>query len=269
MLEYVLIFIVILLTITGFWNIYFKVDSKPNLYHHLHVLTNFAWLFLLLYQLNLIGNKKYLVHRKVGLSILFVGPLLLASVALLSVHSAHKGFTSGQGDFLIVQNVMVTIETGVLILLAFIFRKQRKLHGAFLMSTVILFMGIALFFTLINFVPQFKIEGPETFYRFETAGVTGRYVCLFTGLLFFLKDRRNGWPMLLAGSLHIINEFINKLLAKYNQIQPLTETVGSFNQLITFFGSFFLLLILLLLTGLVKRKQDTNPDNLLLTERNK
>jgi len=258
-LEYVLIFIVILLTITGFWNIYFKVDSKPNLYHHLHVLTNFTWLLLLLYQLSLIGNKKHVVHRKVGLSILFIGPMLFASVALLSVHSAHKGLTSGQGDFLIVQNVMVTIETGVLILLAFILKKKRKLHGAFLMSTVILFMGIALFFTLISFVPPFKIEGPETFYRFETAGITGRYVCLLTGILFFLKDRRNGWPLLLAGSFHTLNEFIKKLLAEYNQIQPLTETVGSLNQLITFFGSFALLLILLSLTGIVKRKQKANP----------
>ena len=88
---------------------------------------------------------------------MFVGPLLFASVALMSVHSAYKGLTSGQGDFLIVQNVMVTIETGFFILLAFIFKKQRKLHGAFLISTVILFMGIALFFTLISFVPQFKI----------------------------------------------------------------------------------------------------------------
>ena len=120
--EYVLIFIVMLLTVTGFWNIYFKPDSRPNLYHHLHVITNFTWLFLLLYQLNLIGNKNYLVHRKIGLSILFVGPLLFASVALLSVHSAYKGVSSGQGDFLIVQNVTVTLETGLLILLAFIFR---------------------------------------------------------------------------------------------------------------------------------------------------
>ncbi len=255
MLEYLLIFIVILLTITGFWNIYFKVDSNPNLYHHLHVITNFIWLLLLLYQLSLIGNKKYLIHRKIGLSILFIGPLLFATIALMSVHSAYKGLTSGQGDFLIVQNVMVTIEMGFLIMLAFIFKKQRKLHGAFLLSTVILFMGIALFFTLISFVPQFKIEGPETFYRFETAGVTGRYVCLFTGLLFFLKDRRNGWPLLLAGSLHSLNELIKNLLTEHNQIQPLTETVGSLNQLMTFFGSFAVLLILLTLTGIANKRK--------------
>lgn len=258
-LEYLLILIVLLLTITGFWNIYFEVDSNPNLYHHLHVITNFIWLLLLLYQLTLIGNKKFLIHRKIGLSILFIGPLLVATIALLSVHSAYKGLTSGQGDFLIVQNVMATIEIGFLIVLAFIFKKQRKLHGAFLLSTAIVFLGIALFFTLISFVPQFKIEGPETFYRFETAGVLGRYVCLFIGLLFFMKDRKNGWPFLLAGSFHFLNELIKKLLDEYNQIQPLTEAVGSLNQLMTFLGSFAVLLILLTLTGIAKKKQITRP----------
>ena len=258
MLEYLLIFIVILLTVTGFWNIYFKVDSNPNLYHHLHVITNFIWLLLLLYQLSLIGKKKYLIHRKIGLSILFIGPLLFASVALLSVHSAHKGLTSGQGDFLIVQNVMVTIETGVLILLAFIFKKQRKLHGAFLMSTVILFMGIALFFTLISFVPQFKIDGPETFYRFETAGITGRYICLLTGLLFFLKDRSNGWPILIVSSFFTLNGYINSILINHNLIQPLTEFVGSLNQLTTFLGSFMVLLILLAFTVIPNKRHVAN-----------
>jgi len=251
-LEYSLIIIVILLSITGFWNIYFGVDANPNLYHHLHVITNLIWLLLLLYQLNLIGKNKHLIHRKIGLAVLFVGPLLVATTSLLSIHSAHKGLISGRGDFLIVQNVMVTIELGLLIALAFIFKKQRRLHGAFLLSTAILFMGIALFFTLLSFVPQFKIEGPETFYRFGTAAATSRYVCIIVGLVFFLKAYKNGWPLLVAGSFFSLNELINNLLADHNQIQLLTETVGSLNQLLGFLISFFILFIVLLSTGIRK-----------------
>jgi uncharacterized membrane protein len=142
--------------------------------------------------------------------------------------------------------------------MAFILKKRRKLHGAFILSTALLFMGIALFFTLISFVPQFKIEGPETFYRFETAGTTSRYICLFTGLLFFLKDRRNGWPMLLVGSFLTLNNYINILLIKYNFIQQLTEFVGSFNQIITFSGSFIVLLILLIFTGIPNKGHVSN-----------
>ena len=243
--EFLFIAIVMLLSITGFWNIFFGVDSDPNPYHHLHVITNFIWLFLLLCQLSLIGQNKYRNHRKVGLSILVIGPLLVATTALLSVHSAHKGLVSGQGDFLIVQNVMVTLELGLIMLLAFILRKRRKLHGSFLLSTAILFMGIALFFTLISFVPAFKIEGPETFYRFETAATTSRYICLIVGFLFFIKDFRNGWPLLLVSSFFTLNELIKSFLAKHNFIEPLTEFVGSMSQIFTFIGSFAVLSALL------------------------
>ena len=64
--EYLLIVIVILLAVTGFWKIYFGVDAHPTPYQNLHVITNLAWLFLLLYQLSLIGTKKQKLHRKIG-----------------------------------------------------------------------------------------------------------------------------------------------------------------------------------------------------------
>jgi hypothetical protein len=253
--EYLLLVLVILLCVPGFWNIYFGVNANPTFYQNLHVATNLIWLALLLYQLILIGGKQNASHRKIGLSILFFGPLLFATTAMLSVHSAHKGLVSGEGDFLIVQNVMGTLELGLIILFAFIFKKRRKLHGAFILSTAILFLGVAVFFTLINAVPQFKIEGPETFYRFERAAATGRYVCLAIGFLFFLKDRKNGWPLLLASSFFTLNEYINQLLNKQDLIQPLTEYVGSLNRYITFFGSFLILLISLALTGITYKRR--------------
>lgn len=124
--EYLLILTVMLLSITGFWNIYFGVDANPTPHQNLHVITIFIWLFLLLFQLSLIGRYQYSIHRKVGLSVLFFGPLLFATTALLSVHSAHKGVVSGQGDVLIVQNVMGTLELGLIILLAFILKKEER-----------------------------------------------------------------------------------------------------------------------------------------------
>lgn len=253
--EYLFLLTVMFLSIAGFWNIYFGTDASPTSYHNLHIITVFVWLFLLTFQLSLIGNKQFLDHKKVGLSILFFGPLLVASTALLSVHSAYKGVVSGQGDVLIVQNVMGTLELAFIILMAFIVKKRRILHGAFLLSTALFFMGIALFFALIGFVPQFKIEGPETFYRFATAAATVRYVCLFIGFLFFLKDRRNYWAILLTGSFFTLNDIINTLLIKYDLIQPLTEFVGSLNEPITFLGSFTVLLILLIFTVKPNKKQ--------------
>lgn len=243
--ERLFIAIVMLLTVTGFWSVYFGLDANPGPLHHLHVITNFIWLLLLLCQISLIGSKKHGAHKKVGLSVLVVGPLLVATTALLSVHSARKGLASGQGDFLIVQNVGITLEFALMIVMAFVVRKQRKLHGSFLLGTAMLFMGIALFFTLISFVPAFKIEGPETFYRFETAATAGRYICLAVGLLFFFRDRKNGWPLLLASSFFSLNELVKSFLAEHDLIQSLTGFVGSMNPSLTFIGSFAVLSALL------------------------
>ncbi len=258
--EYPLIAVVTLTGVLGFWNIYFGAGADPQPHHHLHVVTTFTWLGLLLFQLTMIEQRKFVTHRKVGLVVLVIAPLLVATTAMLSVHSAHKGLVSGDGDFLIVQNVMVTLELGLLILLAFVVKKHRKLHASFLLSTTILFLGISLFFALISFVPQFEIEGPETFDRFQTAGMTGQAICIAVGFVYFIKDVRNGWPFLLAGLFHSLNELINAMLTSFNLIEPLTEFVGSLSQPYTFIGSFAVLLSLLTLTGLQITRRPTEPD---------
>ncbi|OGT60244.1 MAG: hypothetical protein A3E01_15515 [Gammaproteobacteria bacterium RIFCSPHIGHO2_12_FULL_63_22] len=246
--------------VAGFWNLYAGGSAAPDSYHHLHVTTNFAWLTLLFYQATQLRNGNFQDHRRMGLLVLVLGPLLVASTALLSVHSARKGIESGQGDFLIIQNVGVTLELALLIVAAFVVRKRRKLHGSFLMGSVLLFFGIALFFTLISFAPPFKIEGPETFYRFATAGMAGNIVCFLIGLAFFFRDWRNGWPMLIAGVLFPLNDFVGGLLDSQDLIGPLTMAVASLNQPLTYAGTFLVLLAALLATGVLRGR--TRPERI-------
>ena len=253
--EYLLIAAVMLISLLGFWDVYVGPESDPQPHHHLHVATTFMWMCLLLFQLTMIGRGRYEAHRKIGLIVLIVGPLLVATTAMLSVHSAHRGLVSGEGDALIVQNVMGTLELGLLIFLAFLLKRRRKLHGAFLLSTAILFMGVALFFALLSFVPQFRIEGPETFYRFQTAAMTGQAICFFVGLLFFIKDFRSGWPFLLAALSFPLNEVIRTSLTRADLIDPLTEFVGSMSKPLTFIVSFTLLLSLLAATALPSERR--------------
>jgi hypothetical protein len=248
-LDFVLIAAVMLISVLGFWDIYFAADADPQPHHHLHVATAFAWMCLLLVQLTLIARGSYGMHRKVGLAVLIAAPLLVATTAMLSVHSAHRGVVSGEGDFLIVQNVMVTLELGLFIFLAFLLKERRKLHASLLLSTTILFMGIALFFALVSFVPQFRIEGPETFYRFQTAAMTGQVICLAVGSLFFIRDRRNGWPFVLAGLCFLLNEAIRALLTRSGLLEPLTEAVGSMSQPLTFVAGFAVMFSLLAATA--------------------
>lgn len=140
---------------------------------------------------------------------------------------------------------MGTLQLGLLILLAFVLRRRRALHGAFLLGTAIAFLGIALFFSLIGFVPAFRIEGPETFHRFASAAATGQAVCLAVGLLFVIKDRRHGWPLLLAAAFFPLNEGVRAFLASRDLIGPLTEFVGALDPTATFVGSLAVFLALL------------------------
>ena len=258
-LEYLLLAAVLMSIILGFWKIYFAEDSQPQLHHHLHLATTLIWLFLLFFQLSLIRRKRYATHRKVGLIVLVIAPLLVGTAAMLSVHSAYEATIAGEPDELVVQNVMTTIELGLLIVLAFLLRKRRKLHASFLLSTTILFLGISLFFALISFVPQFKIEGPETFYRFQSAAMTGQAICLAVGLLFFVRDVRHGWPFFLASLFFLMNEAIRSVLNNYQMIDPLTSSVASMNQTLTFFVTFALMLLLLAPTGLAYWRRSKQP----------
>lgn len=256
-IEFLLLGVTLLLSVSGFWKLFIGPDAPPDPHQSLHVVTSLTWLLLLLYQLNLIRGGRYGDHRRAGLAILAMGPLLFATTALLSVHSAHKALVAGEDDFLIVQNVMVTVELAALILLAFLLRKNRRLHGSLMLSTAILFMGIALFFTLIGFVPQFRIEGPETFYRFRDAAIAAQGTVLLVGALLFLRDFRNGWPYLLAGSFSTLNELIKASLDDNALLQPLTGLVGSMNKAATFVGSFALLLALLAVLTLRSARRRT------------
>ncbi len=238
--EIAFLILVILISIAGFWELFLGANAKPIGLHYLHITTSLLWLFLLLIQLIHIKRKSFSFHRKLGISMFIMAPLVVATVALLSVHSAHKAIVTRKEDVLIVQNVMVTLVLGLVIFLAFALRRNKKIHGTLLVSSAMLFMIIALFFALLSFVPLYKIEGPETFYRFGTAAVTAGGIGALISLIFFFRNMRNGWPWLFVGSVFFINAYINDLLHKSNNIQPLTEFVGSISQvgifIITFFG---------------------------------
>jgi hypothetical protein len=251
--EYAFLATIVALSVAGLWSIFVGPEAAPGWHHWLHAVINFLWLGLLWWQLDLVRKQRFARHRTAGLAVLLLAPLLVASVAMLSVHSAQKGIASGRGDPLIIQNVGVTLELALLVVLAFVLRRRRKLHGALLLGTAVLFMGIALFFTLISFAPPFRIEGPDTFYRFGTAAMTGSAICLGVGLAFVLRDWRNGWPMLLAAAFLPVNDGIRAMLARTGQLDAVTAFVASLGQGATFVASFVVLLAALLATGIGAR----------------
>lgn len=251
--ELMLIGATMIFGLLGFWTIYVGPDADPQPHHHLHVITTYLWMALLITQIVLLARGSRSQHRRIGLAVIVAGPLLVASAAMLTVHSAHRAIVSGEPDFLIVPNVLGTLWLAMIVALAFLLKKRRKLHGALLTSTLILFLGPALFFTLLAWAPPFRIEGPETFYRFQTAGMTGLGIIIVAAVLLFLKDRRNNWPYLLAAASYLAGEGVKAILTPMGLIDPLTRVVGAPGQMAIFAISFAIMAALLAATAWPRR----------------
>lgn len=251
--EIILVLATMIVAVLGFWSIYIGPRAAPEPHHHLHLATTFLWMGLLLTQLLLLARGRWLQHRRVGLAVLAAGPLLVGSTALLTVHSAQSAITSGQPDRLIVQNITGTVTLGTVLVLAFLFRKRRKVHGAFLMSTLLNFLGPAVFFALLAFVPAYRIEGPETFYRFQKAGELSLMVNLAVAALMFGKDWRNGWPYLVTVAFSPLAVALQIYLGSNDLLDPLTQAVAAPNKGVAFAVAFALVGVLLSLVALPRK----------------
>lgn len=251
-LDIAFLLLVIVVSLVGFSSLLRGSTNALTGYHVLHIITSLAWLLLLLGQLVLIRQGRFGQHRTIGSAMLVVGPILVASLTLLTVHSAAREAAAGTVDDLVVQNVTFTLEVALLLFLAFALRRNRKVHGALLLSSALMFLVIALFFTLISYVPGFRIEGPETFDRFAKSAQTGALVGSVIGLAFFLKSWRTGWPWLLVSAFFFLNGYAQFAVAQAGQTQALTVLVGSIGEAPAF--GLGLTVFALLLWGVWKRK---------------
>lgn len=233
-LEIAFLLIVIAVSLIGFSSLVRDDQVAPNGYQLLHVITSLAWLLLLLVQLVLIRKRRFDRHRTIGMYIMVAGPILIASLSLLTVHSAAREAAAGSVDDLVVQNVTFTLELALLVFLAFVLRRSRNVHGSLLMSTALMFLVVALFFTFISYVPGYRIEGPETFDRFAKSGQTSALVGSVIGLLFFLKNFRTGWPWILVSAFFLLNGYLQMVVDQSGRTEPLTVLVGSIGEVPAF-----------------------------------
>ena len=95
-------------------------------------------------------------------------------------------------------------------------------------------MAIALFFTPISYVPEYRIEGPETFSHIAEAAQASSLVCSLIGVLFFLKNWRTGWPWLVTTTLFFVNGSLQMLVGQTDRAKPLTVLVASIGRMPAF-----------------------------------
>lgn len=226
-LEIVFLVLVLVVSLLGFSSLYMGEQTGPDAYQSLHIVTSLAWLLLLLGQLVLINQRNFVRHRVIGTSIFAAGPVVVASMTLLTVHSAAKDAVAGRADMLVVQNVAFTVELALLVFLAFLLRRNRAVHGSLLLSTALMFMVIALFFSLISYVPGYRADGPGTRPHFAEAGQMSALIGAVVGLLFFLKNWRAGWPWLLTSAFFLLDGYAQFLVAQADLTMALTALVAS------------------------------------------
>lgn len=228
--ELLFVSLVLVTSVIGFSSLWRDASDGITSYQALHIVTSMAWLLLLLGQLVLVRRRRFDRHRAIGQGIAIVGPVLIASVTLLTVHSAARAIADGEPDALVVQNMTFTLELALLVVLAFVLRRNRAVHGALLMSTALMFFVIALFFTLISYVPGYRIEGPETFGRFATSAQASALVGSVIGLGFFLRNLRTGWPWLLTAAFFQLNGYLQLVLAQGGHTPALTARVAAIGE---------------------------------------
>lgn len=219
--------LVLAVSLVGFSSLFTGEQAWPDPYQSLHITTSVAWLLLLLGQLLLLRQRDGRRHRVIGTSIFAAGPLLVASVSLLTVHSAAKDAIVGRADTLVVQNVAFTLELSLLLGLAFLLRRRRAVHGALLLSTALMFLTIALFFTFISYVPGYRANGAGAPPRFAEAGQLSALIGAVVGLLFFLRSWRTGWPWLLTSVFFLLDGYVQFLVAQTQETKALTALVAS------------------------------------------
>jgi hypothetical protein len=259
-LEIAFVVLALALSLAGFSSLFTRDQAWPDAYQSLHIVTSLAWLLLLLGQLLLVRQRNFGRHRAIGTSIFVAGPIVVASVSLLTVHSAAKDAIAGRADTLVVQNVAFALEVALLIFLAFLLRHNRRVHGSLLLSTVLMFMVIALFFTLISYVPGYRAEGPDTPPRFAEAGQMSALIGALVGLLFFLRSWRTGWPWLLTSVFFLVDGYVQFLVAEADRTTALTALVASVGRAPAFLLGLTIFGALLLVAWRVKPPQRTNHE---------
>jgi len=113
-LEIGFLVMVIAVSLVGFSSLALGEQPMLDAYHVLHIITSLAWLLLLLTQIVFIRQHRFRVHRTIGTSIFAAGPVLVASLTLMTVHSAAKDAVMGRADDFVVQNVVFAVEVALL-----------------------------------------------------------------------------------------------------------------------------------------------------------
>lgn len=240
--AYLLVGLVLVVTVVGFWPTYFaKLDSVPFAFHA-HGFTATAWIILVAFQSWSIHNRARVLHRRVGMLSLLLFPLLIASFVLIINVSAAR-FLKGDNVFFqqfgaLIGYIMVTAIIAYLVLFVQALRHRRNvyMHAGYMLATPFMLWESNFGRVLNQFVPSFQIEDSADFQEVMDAIVVSDIMAVAFAIFLYLRNRKHGTPfavvavLLLAqvGGIYLLDEalWLREMFTEYAHL-PAEITVGT------------------------------------------
>ena len=131
------IWLLLALTIVGFWPGYLSRIGRSHWQHHFHALTALAWMLLLIAQSMLIDRRDRIRHRWLGRAMLGLVPLFCAGGFLVvqTMQQRTDVFRATMGDRLMWADGLSTVTFAFLCYQALANRRNAALHGGYLLAT--------------------------------------------------------------------------------------------------------------------------------------
>jgi len=220
------------LTVIAFWPSYFGVLGAATSSDHLHGLTGTAWLLLVAAQSWTIHHGHRQAHRAAGRLAFMLAPLLIAGFAYATHAGAVKAavdhpFYVMFGQALLTADLWMIIAIPVLLFLGFRHRRQVRLHSALMLSTLLGLLPPMFARLYAGIVPGLTVRGPDTFHRFENCLLLAVLTSLLVAGWLYWRNRRDGWPWLLAGAMVAIMHLLYLTLGQTNVWDQWTESIAA------------------------------------------
>ncbi len=194
-----------LITILAFWPTYFSRLAETSWPYHLHGIISTIWIGLFVVQNLAINQMKRKLHRQIGISIMVVVPLFLAAGMMMvntMTASIDNPFYEIFGDRLAAVDVLTSIAFAWFIYGALANRRNRVLHGGYLLMTMLLLLPPIL--SRINPL-GFLVSSDSSLEAFFSFGFNVSVVLqlILAGILFF-RHRNNSAPFVEFAGIAVV-----------------------------------------------------------------
>ncbi|WP_026374712.1 hypothetical protein [Aestuariibacter salexigens] len=227
------------ITVLAFWPSYFGVLNKAPLAHHLHGITGTLWIVLLAAQVWSIHSRRTQMHRTMGKSLFVLVPIMNGAFAMVSLQGAQK-FVSGAifydmfGKALLTVDILLTFITPMLVMLALMYRRNIRLHSAFMLSSIMGLLPPILSRLFAAIMPGMTIRGPDTLYRFEYCLQLSILVTALMCFYLYWRNRKDGWPWLMVAGMTVLYFAIYATLGQQAWWDAVVRQISEFSMLSAF-----------------------------------